>query len=58
MLEIIGAIIGFGFLLFLLVYSFRMMEKEKKEIREYRQELLNSISQISLTIEEVFKERY
>lgn len=50
MLEIIGAIIGFGFLLFLMVYSFRMMEKEKKEIAIYRENFVNALNNIANAI--------
>lgn len=50
MLEVISVALTFAFIGFLLVLSYRVMEKERKTVKAYRKEFINALNNIANAI--------
>lgn len=50
MLEVVSMALAFAFIGFLLVLSYRIMEKERKTIKAYRKEFINALNNIANAI--------
>lgn len=50
MVEVISTLLAFAFIGFLLVLSFRVMDKERKEVGKYRKEFIKALNNIATAI--------